>query len=234
MINIAIIEDNENDASLLKSYIDKYFENSNKQYKVDIFNRAYNFIDSNSDKYNIAFFDIEMPYMNGMEAAHKLREKDTQISIIFVTNMAKYAINGYEVDALDFIIKPVEYFHFQSKMDKALRIQEKYSKNAYTIECSDQIVRLNIQDILYVESDGHFVIYHTEKGTYRERNTIKKVEANLSEFDFVRCNNPYLVNLNQIVFIKKDAIQIGKNWLPISRSYKKSFMNAVTAFNCRR
>lgn len=234
MINIAIIEDNENDANLLKSYIDKYFENSNKPYKVDIFNRAFNFIDSQSNKYNIAFFDIEMPYMNGMEAAHKLREKDTQISIIFVTNMAKYAINGYEVDALDFIIKPVEYFHFQSKMDKALRIQEKYSKNAYTIECSDQIVRLNIQDILYVESDGHFVIYHTEKGIYRERNTIKKVEASLSEFDFVRCNNPYLVNLNQIVFIKKDEVQIGKNWLPISRSYKKSFMNAVTAFNCRR
>lgn len=234
MINIAIIEDNENDAAILKSYIDKYFENRNKQYKVDIFNRAFNFIDSNSNKYNIAFFDIEMPYMNGMEAAHKLREKDTQISIIFVTNMAKYAINGYEVDALDFIIKPVEYFHFQSKMDKALRIQEKYSKNAYTIECSDQIVRLNIQDILYVESDGHFVIYHTEKGTYRERNTIKKVEAALSDYDFVRCNNPYLVNLNQIILIKKDEIQIGKKCLPISRSYKKSFMNAVTAFNCRR
>lgn len=234
MINIAIIEDNENDANLLKSYVDKYFKNINKQYKVDIFDRAYNFIDNHSNKYNIAFFDIEMPYMDGMEAAHKLREKDTQISIIFVTNMAKYAINGYEVDALDFIIKPVEYFLFQTKMDKALRIQSKYSKNAYTINCSEQIVRLNIHDILYVESDGHFVIYHTEKGVFRERNTIKKVEEILSEFDFIRCNNPYLVNLDQIACITKDSVKVGQDVLTISRSYKKSFMNAITAFNCRR
>lgn len=91
-----------------------------------------------------------------------------------------------------------------------------------------------MQNIFYVESDGHFVLYHTEDGVYRERNTIKEVEAKLAAFDFVRCNNSYLINLDQITLVKKDVVEVGGDEVPISRSFKKSFMNAVTAFNCGR
>lgn len=234
MINIAIIEDNAADANLLRSYIDRYFAETDKSYKVEVFSDGFNFLSNYSGKCNIAFFDIEMPHIDGMQVARRLRAVDSEVSIIFVTNMAKYAINGYEVSALDFIIKPVEYFLFHAKMDKAVRIQSKYAKSSYVIECPDKIVKLKVQNIFYVESDGHFVLYHTEDGVYRERNTIKEVEAKLAPFDFVRCNNSYLINLDQITLIKKDVVEVGGDEVPISRSFKKSFMNAVTAFNCGR
>ena len=110
MINIAIIEDNAADANLLRSYIDRYFAETDKSYKVEVFSDGFNFLSNYSGKCNIAFFDIEMPHIDGMQVARRLRAVDSEVSIIFVTNMAKYAINGYEVSALDFIIKPVEYF----------------------------------------------------------------------------------------------------------------------------
>ena len=130
MINIAIIEDNAADANLLRSYIDRYFAETDKSYKVEVFSDGFNFLSNYSGKCNIAFFDIEMPHIDGMQVARRLRAVDSEVSIIFVTNMAKYAINGYEVSALDFIIKPVEYFLFHAKMDKAVRIQRKYAKSS--------------------------------------------------------------------------------------------------------
>lgn len=234
MIEIAIIEDNPTDAELLKSYIDRYFSENGGSYKVEVFNDGFNFLSNYAGKCNIAFFDIEMPHIDGMQVARRLRAMDSEVSIIFVTNMAKYAINGYEVEALDFIIKPVEYFLFHAKMDKAVRIQDKYASSSYMIDCSDKIVKLRVRNIYYVEGDGHFVLYHTEQGVFRERNTIKEVEGKLAAYDFVRCNNSYLINLDQISLIQKDTVEVGGDVVPISRSFKKSFMNAVTAFNCGR
>lgn len=234
MINIAIIEDNAADAELLKSYIDRYFAENGGAYKTEVFSDGFNFLSNYSGKCNIAFFDIEMPHIDGMQAARRLRAMDSEVSIIFVTNMAKYAINGYEVEALDFIIKPVEYFLFHAKMDKAVRIQNKYDGSSLVIDCHDKIIKLKIRSIYYVESNGHFVVYHTEEGEYRERNTIKELESRLGPYDFVRCNNSYLINLDQISLIQKDTVEVGGDVVPISRSFKKNFMNAVTAFNCGR
>ena len=103
MINIAIVEDDINYQNTLKVFLERYKQERNEEYKIDIFSNALNFLDEKKF-YNIIFLDIEMPFMNGIEAAKKIRETNKNSTIIFITNIAKYAVKGYEVDAMDFLI----------------------------------------------------------------------------------------------------------------------------------
>ena len=109
-------------AKILQDYILRYSEEKQEPLAVECFENGLNFISDYKASCDIALMDIEMPHMNGLDTARKLREFDSQIPLIFITNMAQYAINGYEVQALDFMVKPIEYFNFSLKLDKAIRI----------------------------------------------------------------------------------------------------------------
>ena len=125
MITIAIVEDDKKSAKILQDYILRYSEEKQEPLAVECFENGLNFISDYKASCDIALMDIEMPHMNGLDTARKLREFDSQIPLIFITNMAQYAINGYEVQALDFMVKPIEYFNFSLKLDKAIRICKK-------------------------------------------------------------------------------------------------------------
>lgn len=109
LFSIAIVEDNDMEAQVLKEYLQRYASEMDSTIEIVRFNSGFKFLDGYKAKYDAVFMDIEMPDMDGMTAARKLRTYDKNIAIIFVTNMAKYAINGYEVDALDYFLKPVHY-----------------------------------------------------------------------------------------------------------------------------
>lgn len=144
--------------------------------------------------------------------------------------MAKYAIKGYEVDALDFMVKPIAYFNFSLKMEKAVRIQKQYAGGSVILGTGEGIVKLNISDIYYIESDKHTMYYHTAKGVFPERTSMKEVEAKFSRYGFVRCHNAYLVNLSAVGKTVGDEVEVGKDRLPISRARKKEFVEALMAY----
>ena len=112
MINVAIVDDDEKVADMLRSYLERFSKENDIEFQAESFGCAVDFLSAFTDRYDIVFLDIELPDMNGIDAARKMREIDGTVALIFVTNMRQYAINGYEVNADDFIVKPVPYFDF--------------------------------------------------------------------------------------------------------------------------
>lgn len=130
MIRTVIVEDDDAAAELLAGYLDRYGGEHGETFSSVRYDNAVTFLEKYASDADIVFMDIEMEDLDGMKAAAKLRERDRSVTLIFVTNMAQFAIKGYEVDALDFIVKPVGYHDFAFRLKKAVaRIranEEKY------------------------------------------------------------------------------------------------------------
>lgn len=232
MYKIAIVEDEEAERKYLENCLKKYEEENDVKFEMNFFSDGIDFIEQYKTGYDIVFMDIELPKYDGMSAAQKLREVDGQVRLVFVTKSVKYAIKGYEVDAMYYLVKPIKYFPFSVKLDKIIRSLQG-QKLTITVKVSGRegcggIMRLVIDDIYYVEVCSNYLKYHTSSGIYEERNTMKVVEERLNPFGFCRCNNYCLVNLKYISELNKNSIVVNGVDMEISRSRKKGFLNAVT------
>ena len=118
--------------------------------------------------------DIEMEFMNGLTAAEKIRVKDDEVVIIFITNTPQYAMKGYTVDALDYVLKPLSYFAFSQKIDRALTRLERRKKKYISISIKGGMKKLEIPGIHYVEVRDHDLIYHTDKGTFEKKGWMRE------------------------------------------------------------
>lgn len=171
-----------------------------------------------------------MPSRNGIEASRVLRETNKTIVLLFVTNLAQYAIAGYEVDALDYILKPINYYSFKLKIQKALEAVHHLHGIMLTIsgEHGPQYVRST--DVLYIEVQNHSLIYHTQYSDLTATGTLKRVENQLAEEGFFRCNYCYLVNLRHVDFLDGNTVMVGGHPLQISRNRRKDFLQQMTGF----
>ena len=111
------------------------------------------------DYYNVILMDIQMRFMDGMTAAEKIRQMDQKVIIMFITNMIQYAVRGYEVDAMDYVVKPVEYFSFSQKLDKAVGRMRSEVKEFLTIPIGEGVVKIDIADIYFIEGQGHNAVF---------------------------------------------------------------------------
>ncbi|MFA9376411.1 MAG: LytR/AlgR family response regulator transcription factor [Lachnotalea sp.] len=228
MLNIAIVEDDDREANILEEYISEYGKTNKETFQIERFKNAINLLENYRHVYDIIFMDIMMPQINGMEAAVKLRELDNVVILIFVTNMAKYAVKGYEVDALDFILKPVGYATFSMKFKKALA---KISSNAgFNIVVSRKggIVYLSSRQLVYIEVSGHKVQYHLFDSVVDGYGSLSDLEKQLQVCSFLRCNSCYLINPQYISRVQGYIITMtnGEELL-ISHPRKKMFMKQL-------
>ena len=230
MYNVAIVEDSREATELLVSYFDKFAQETETKFSVVTFDDAFSFLENYSPVFNMVLMDINMPNMDGMEASHRLREIDTTVTLIFVTNMAQYAIRGYEVGAADFIVKPVHYYDFRLKLGRALSRIDMQNRQKISIKIDDSIKCVSAADIMYVEVSKHKLIYHLPDETLESYGTLKQAEEALRGCNFVRCNQCYLVNLSYVNGAKGFTVTVGSDELAISRSNKKSFFQALNRF----
>ena len=161
--------------------------------------------------FDIIFLDIEMPTLGGMPTAERIRRQDPDVVLVFVTNMAQYAIRGYEVDALDFVLKPVSYYQFSTKLERALQRIQRRRGGQVALQVSGGVQLLDTDDILYLETRDRLLHYHTATDTWSVRGSLLKAEKDLAAYHFARCNQCYLVNLRHVRGVQDDLVQVGRN-----------------------
>ena len=234
MIRLAIVEDEDLYANQLVEYIRKYELESGEQFKIERFRDGDEIAEEYKGDYDIILMDIQMQFMDGMTAAEKIRELDSEVIIMFITNMTNYAIRGYQVDALDYVVKPVEYFSFCKKIEKAIGKVDRKKTPAITIRIQSGVMKLKANDIYYIESEGHNLFYVTKKGTYKSRAKMKEAEDALVQYGFFRSNKSYLVNMQYVEGVSDGCCMIQGESLLISRARKNEFMVALTNFMSNR
>lgn len=230
MRNIAIVEDEDKAAGLLSGYIDEYAKKNNQQFHVTRFTNGVDFLENYQSTFAVVFMDIQMPLKNGMDVAFALREKDKNVSIIFVTNLSQYAQKGYEVDAVSYLMKPVSYYDFAMKFKKALDIYSMNEEQGITLSVAGGLCRVSTDRLMYVEVAKHRLYYHLVDDVIEVTGALSKVEDELKQYGFMRCNQCFLVNPKFVVSVKGYNVQVGNEELVISRPRKAAFMEELTAW----
>ena len=174
--------------------------------------------------------DVQMKFMDGMSAAEEIRRQDSQVIIIFITNMRQYAIRGYAVEALDYVVKPISYFAFSERLGRAISKIKKRTQKNLLINVRNGIMRINAADIYYVESQGHTLIYHTASGNYEGAGTMKNIEEELKDKNFFRGNKGYLINLACVEGVQDSCAIVRNERLMLSRARKNLFMEALANY----
>lgn len=230
MIHIAIVEDEPFYVQQLQQYIERYGQERGKQIKVTIFPDGEDITENYQGIFDIILMDIQMRFMDGMTAAEKIRMLDHEVIIMFITNMTQYAVKGYEVDAMDYVLKPVEYFAFSQKLDKATGRIRKQEEPCLMVPTANGLQKLTVPDIYYIESQGHNARYHTTKGDFLSRAALKDLENTVEEYGFFRCGKGYLVNMRRVDGISGNDCVISGEKIPISRTKKKAFMERLIQY----
>lgn len=224
---MAIVDNEDKSANaivdLLGQYIKKHPERTST---YEVFHNADDFLESDTFVFDAVFMDIDMPGKNGMEASMALRKVNTDIDIVFVTNLPQFAIAGYKVQALDFIVKPVSFGDFSLVLDKIYEKKEKNIKEGgFTLKANGILKRFQNKDVIYIEMIKHDVLIH-ESGLepFRFRGSLKSLEPLLDPDVFVKINSGIIVNLSKVKSLGEGNVILEEGiTLPISRSHKKDF-----------
>ncbi|MEE3469062.1 MAG: LytTR family DNA-binding domain-containing protein [Butyrivibrio hungatei] len=230
MINICIVEDESDQADLLRNYIQTYGNKNNRQFNITHFSDGIDLVDEYRAQFDIILLDIQMKHLDGMVAAEKIRKVDADVVIIFITSTVRYAVQGYAVDALGYVLKPVPYLQFEQLFDKAIsRVMTKKEKLYIRVSVDERQLKLDCDNIYYIESQRNNVCIHCADEDYITAGPLKKFEEMLSGHGFSKCHNAYIVNLSYVEGVRKEEVLLTSGIvLPISRARKKEFMMALT------
>ena len=226
-IRVAIVEDDREAAEQLQAHLRRYAGENMLQFRTSVFEHPLLFLEPYRADYDLVFMDIQMPLMNGMDASHKLREVDPKVALVFVTSLTQFAVEGYDVGALAYIVKPFNYYDFSLKLTRILERLPAHEGEDILVPTEVGQVRLSFDSIRYVEVQGHHLIYHTGRGEYTQYSTMSKAAEKLEPYGFARCNSCYLVNLHCVEGVRGYTVTVAGEELRISQPRKKAFMQAL-------
>ena len=230
MINVCIVEDEQSQVDLLTEYLNRYTETYGVRFGITHMWDGVDIVDDYEGQFDIILLDIRMKHLDGMKAAEKIRKIDSDDTIIFITSTIQNAVQGYTVDALGYVLKPVKYTAFEQLIEKAVTRTEAHQNHLYIkVNADGGQVRLDCNNIIYIESRRNNVILHCETADYITAGPLKKYESLLSDYNFSKCHNAYIVNLSAVEAVKKEEVFLTNGTiLPISRARKKEFMMELT------
>lgn len=221
-MKIAVIEDIPSHRELLISYIKKWSEKKKTKLLLKPFETAESFLfqwEEEAD-FDVLFVDIQMSGMNGMEMAKKIRDRDKNIIIIFTTGIADYIEEGYEVEAMHYLLKPVNENKLNACLDRAAekRRPEKY----ILIHTQEETLKINIEQIYYAEAMGHgsrlHLAEHDQGQLIEIKESISQIEHMLDRTEFIKCHRSYICRIRGIFRIDKTAVYFDDgSSIPVSR-----------------
>lgn len=224
------------DEPLAQDLIASYIEKTPFMELVGKFNSAQDAIKTIlEENIDIVFLDIHMPQLSGMEFA---RIVPSTCRIIFTTAYDRYAIEGFKLNALDYLMKPISYEEFINSANRAMewaelrrKADEASNDKQYLIVKSEyKYVQIAVKDILFVEGLKDYVkIYLADKKSpVTTLMSMKAIERFLPETEFLRVHRSFIVNTTQIRTIERNRIVFGNHYIPVSESYKQAFTNYIT------
>ena len=228
---IAICDDEQNQIEYITSIVTSWSNHKGHSCEIRTFASAEAFLfEYEEDKaYDILLLDVEMKSMNGIELAKRIRKDNNRAEILFITSHFEFVGEGYEVDALHYLIKPISVEKLTQVLTKAA---EKLSVEppSVVISCEGETVKLYESDILYVESFLHYIVIHTKDNEYKIKENISVFENKVSDV-FYRIHRSYLVSLKYITRISRTSVNIGNTELPLSRGKYDNINRAFIEHN---
>ena len=231
MYRTLIVEDEADEARRLSDFVRRYGETRGEVFQLTWLKSAMEML-SDHGHYDLVLLDIDLPGISGMEAAQLMRVYDETTPIIFVTNLAKYAVKGYEVGATGFIVKPVTWGNLSMSLDRALRAIRQGAGRSVTVPTGDGMRVVSLDSIVYVEVTGHRLTYHLESGeTLEARGSLGQVEEDLAGAPVVRVAKSCVVNMDKITLVRAQDLQMVTGELVhVSRTRKREVTEAVTDY----
>ncbi len=230
-VRIAIVENEKEAADIDLALLSRYANENALEIKTAVFLNAYDFLDSDED-FDAVLMDIDMPGINGMDASMRIRKSNKLIDIIFTTNLPQYAVDGYKVEALDFVIKPVTFANLSFAMDKVVEKRKNALNGSFFLKIGGLSRKFKNDEMVYFEMINHNIILH-EVGLepLKVRGSLKLIEEVVNPEIFVKINSGIIINLSKVkTFADGMAIMEDGSSLPISRSHKKEFAVRLAEF----
>ena len=224
-MNIAIVDSSITDAGLLEEYFKKYFAGTKVSLCCIHFSDGVKFLDSDIP-FDLVFMETALPYRNGFRIAESMRKTDQDTALVFYSAHNEWAIRGYEYDAVDFLVKPLDYATFEVHFKRILRrsrIEVELDEGYVLVKTKKKIVRVRADDIKYVEVEGHSCVYHLLDRDLLVTFNLARVVQSIPYPQFEYCNSGYFVNLKHVSKIEDGYAYIGATPLKISRSRIKNF-----------
>lgn len=231
-VKIALCDDESKFLEELGKQLVRYASENKIVFQIDCFESGDKFLNCYSEHkdYDIIFLDIQMPGMNGIELAKRLREYNDNIIIIFLTSLLQYALDGYRVCALRYLMKPLSYTKLSRELNEIL-LELKNAKDNYLIVKNDNgVYKIRYEDVIYIETYGRNTMLHTKVKNVLSYKTLKYFEKQLDN-RFFRCHSSYLVNLEEIITIEQFDITLSNgDVISLSKNRKHNFSEKMAEF----
>lgn len=229
MTRIVLAEDHAEDRLTVCALIDRYYKSHGIRGDYVCFENGEELLNSCSFDVDLFLLDIEMPRLNGLECAHRIRQRDPNVPLCFLTNLAQLAPAGYEVDAMGFLIKPVSYGMLDRTITRALNKARHHRSALLQLKEGKNSRYVDAHSITYVETVGKHTRVHADSGSFDCGDTLKAIELAAGE-GFYRIHNAYLVNLDRIESATQTEVMVANERLPLSKHRRKDFFKALSSY----
>ena len=233
MLLVSIIDPSKEDVTHLSALIERYFRRSGTAYVQRVYQSGMEFVRS-AENSDIVFLETNLEKLDGLETARIIRKLGNEAQLIFIARGAEMAIHGYSVDALDYLLKPVEPAAVERALDKAVHRLSSRSCAYLALKLPNGTASISTNDITYVEVFDHNLVYHTTGGDYTVRGRLGDVYEQLDHDYFLACNRSFIVNLRYVTEICTDHVILNGTKISVSKSHRKEIQSRFSAFMDKR
>lgn len=226
-MRVAVVEDDAAERRRMQEYLQRYGQTHGLFLEVETFADGEELVRQGTAGLDIVLLDIQMQRMDGMTAARRIREMDSRVVLIFVTGMVAYAVQGYRVDALDFLVKPVEYPLLQSALDRAAARLEQAAPHYINVRTGKELYHLDVRRLLYAEAQDHKLLLRTELGPLVCAGSIRALEKELEAEGFFCCHAAFLINLDRVDRLDGSDVVLGEYRVPVSKHRRRLLLERL-------
>lgn len=231
MVHIAICDDEKDFIIYLTELLGQYAAETGETIKITPYYDGMELMEGYDPTIDLIFLDIQMKLADGLHTAEKIRQMDEKVSIIFLTTLTQYGLEGYKYQAANYIIKPIKYIRLKSEMDSWLKKRSRNDSPFIVIANDSGKYKVFLKSLRYIETFNRNLLLHTEQENIICYKSMKDMERELADKSFTRCHTSYLVNLFYVQGVKNLEIKlITGETLPISQPKRKLFMEQLAEY----